>query len=288
MKISVSSYSFHAYVKEGKMTQLDCVKKAAELGFDGVEFIELAPNESPTFEDKLAYAAKIRAEAEKYGIDIVAYTVGANLYQSTDEENAKEVARVKRELDVAAALGAKILRHDVCYSEKHGEKTVSFERMLPTIAKNAREITEYAQTLGIRTCTENHGYVAQDSDRVEKLYNTVAHDNYGILIDVGNFACADEDSTRAVSRLASYAVHVHAKDFVKKPYGTPVKEGFDTRACNRLIACAVGDGDIPVEQCIAILKRAKYDGYVSIEFEGSEDSLTAIARGRERLLAYVN
>ena len=286
MKTAVSSYSFSQYIKAGKMTQLDCVKKAAEMGFDGIEFIELKPCENATHEDRLAYAAQICKEAESCGIEIVAYTIGANLYQLTDEENEAEVERVKKELDVAKALGAKVLRHDVCYSEKYNGVAVSFDRMLPTIAKNARAITEYAESLGIRTSTENHGYIAQDSDRVEKLYNTVASDNYGILLDVGNFACVDEDSATAVSRLANYALHVHVKDFVKKPFGSS-EEGICTRGCNRLIACAVGDGDIPVEQCIAILKRAKYEGYVSIEFEGSEDCVAAIARGKERLDSYI-
>ena len=286
MKTAVSSYSFSQYIRDGKMTQLDCVKKAAEMGFDGIEFVELTPCENSTHEDRLAYAAQIRKEAEKYGIEIVAYTIGANLYQLTDEKNEEEVERVKKALDVAAVLGAKVLRHDVCYSEKYNGVVISFERMLPTIAKNARAITEYAKGLGIRTSTENHGYIAQDSDRVEKLFNTVASDNYGILIDVGNFACADEDSATAVSRLANYALHVHVKDFVKKPFGSE-EEGICTRGCNRLIACAVGDGDIPVKQCIAILKRAGYDGYVSIEFEGAEDCITAIARGKERLYSYI-
>ncbi len=288
MKISVSSYSFNQYIKAGKMTQLDCVKKAAEMGFDGIEFTNLSPVENSTLEDRLLYAAQIRDEAKKYGIEIIAYAIGANLYQPTEEENEAEVERVKGELDVAAVLGVKILRHDVCYSEKHDGVVASFERMLPTIAKNAKSITEYAKTLGIRTCSENHGYIAQDSDRVEKLFNAVASDNYGILVDVGNFACADEDSAVAVSRLANYALHVHAKDFVKKPYGASEDEGITTRACNKIIACAVGDGDIPVKQCIAILKRAGYDGYVSIEFEGKEDCITAIARGKQRLESYIN
>ena len=66
--------------------------------------------------------------------------------------------------------------------------------MLPTIAANARKVTEYAATLGIKTCSENHGTIAQDSYRVEKLFSAVAHENYGLLVDMGNFACVDEDS----------------------------------------------------------------------------------------------
>lgn len=282
MKFSVSSYSFSQKFACGEMTQLDTIRKAHEMGFSGIEFTDLLPCPSPTPEQQLTYAKQIRAEAEKYGMEIVAYTVGADLYRLTDAENAAEVLRMKGQVDVAAALDAKLLRHDVCYTECHGGKTIGFARMLPVIAANAREITAYAQTLGIRTCTENHGFIAQDSDRVEALFNAVAHENYGLLVDIGNFACADESVTAAVSRLAPYAIHVHAKDFQIYPFGTEVpnvKNRFLSRGCNTLIGCALGDGDVPVAQCVAILKRIGYSGYLSIEYEGNEDCLEGIAKG---------
>lgn len=290
MKISVSSYSFDQYIRAGKMSQLDCVKRAKEMGFDGVEFIELKPNESPTLEEQIVYAKKIREEAEKYGVEIIAYTIGANLYRSTESECKAEVERLKGQLDVAAALGAKVMRHDVCYSAVHNGRVVSFDKMLPTIAKNACVVTEYAKTLGIKTCTENHGFIAQDSERVERLYNAVNSDNYGLLVDVGNFACADEDSVSAVSRVAPYAVHVHVKDFIKYPFGTEPQENYDyilTRGCNKIVACAVGEGDIPVAQCLAILKRAGYNGYVSIEYEGAEDCINGIEKGKANLESFI-
>lgn len=292
MKLSVSSYSYQQAIKAGKMTQLDVVKAAAESGFAGIDFIDLQPdvNKTPTLEEQLEYAKRICAEAEKYGVEIVAYTIGANLYRGSDEDDAQEIERLKGQLDVAAAMGAKILRHDVCYREKLNGKTVSFDAMLPTIAKNARAVTEYAKTLGIRTCTENHGYIAQDSDRVERLYNAVGHENYGLLIDIGNFACVDEDSTLAVSRLSPYALHVHAKDFRVYRFGETIPEGvstFSTRACNRLAGCTIGEGDIPVRQCVEILKRAGYDGYLTVEYEGSEDCFAGIAKGHKNLQSYL-
>ena len=273
------------------MTQLDALRAAAEQGFDGIEFTDLRPDNdrNASKERRLEYARVLREEAKLLGIEIVAYLVGANLYSGSAEADDAEVKRICDALDVAKELGAKLLRHDVCSSERVEDKVIGFDRMLPTIADNARRITEYAKTLGIRTCSENHGYIAQDSDRVEKLFNTVDHENYGLLVDMGNFACADECSVRAVSRLAPYAIHAHAKDFKIYPFGTPDKEGeksFSTRGCRRLVGCALGDGDIPVAQCVAILKRAGYDGYITIEFEGNKDCYGEIAIGLERLRKY--
>lgn len=272
------------------MTQLDAVRIAKEQGFDGIEFTDLMPCQDPTLDDQLAYAEQIRKEAERVGIQIVSYLVGAKLYWGTPEEDAREVARVCEQVDVAAALGARLFRHDVCSSEHVNGKLVSFDRMLPTIAENARRISDYAAARGIRTCSENHGFVAQDSDRVERLYNAVCHDNYGLLVDIGNFACVDEDSIRAVSRLAPYAVHAHVKDFHVLPFDAELEEGqkyFRSRGCRKLMGCAVGDGSIPVAQCVAILKKAKYDAYLTIEFEGNGECLGELAKGLANLRRYV-
>ena len=48
---------------------------------------------------------------------------------------------------------------------------------------------------------------------VEKLINAVAHPNFGALVDIGNFSCADEYNPASVGIMAPYAIHAHAKDF---------------------------------------------------------------------------
>ena len=284
MKTSVSSYSFAQYVSSGKMTQFDCVSKAKEMGFDAIEFTNIITHDG---EDAKTIAKKIRDEADRVGIDINAYTISACLYQETDEDSEKEVARLKEQLEIAKILGAKVMRHDVCYKLGTSGNSRSFDLMLPTIAKNARMVTEYAETLGIKTCTENHGFIAQDSYRVEKLFNSVAHDNYGLLVDVGNFLCADEDPITAVSRVAPYAFHAHVKDFrfSKTPFDNG---GLMTRGANYLIGCTIGEGIVPVKQCLAILKRAGYDGYISLEYEGTEDCMLGISRGLENIKKYLS
>lgn len=284
MKISVSSYSFSQYIRAGKLTQLECVAKAKEMGFDAIEFTDITGD---SLDEQKAMAKKIKDESDRVGIDINAYTIGANLYHESEEDCAKEVERLKGQLDVANILGAKVMRHDVCYTLGKTGNSRSFDLMLPTIADNARKVTEYGATLGIRTCTENHGFIAQDSDRVEKLFNTVNHDNYGLLVDIGNFLCVDEDPIHAVSRVAPYAVHAHVKDFI---YFDEAVEGrtIMTRGANYIAGTVIGEGVVPVRQCLKILKRANYDGYVSVEYEGKEDCIAGIARGLENLKRFIS
>lgn len=286
MKLSLSTYSFDKLIKDGKLNQLTLLKKAKELGFDAVEYTALTPPENV---DVNEYAKQIKEEADKLGIKIVAYTVGAKLYLPNPEDLEKEVDEVISKLETARILGANIFRHDVTFLYYNTLDGKSFDRMLPYFKENALKITKRAKELGIKTCTENHGIIAQDSARIERLFNAVNHENYGVLIDVGNFACVDEDSTKAVSLLAPYCVHAHVKDFLYRPYKKGEKKGyFKTRACNFLKGCAIGDGIIPVKQCLSILKESGYDGYVTLEYEGDKDCIKEIKKGLKRLKKYLS
>lgn len=281
MKISVSSYSYAQYIRAGKLTQLTAIDKAKEMGFDAIEFTDI--DGAGNLDLQKENAAKLKARADELGMVINAYTIGANLAGLTEEARAAEVERLKGQLDVAKILGAGVMRHDVCYSLGKTGFTRSFDLMLLYLADSARKVTEYGASIGIKTCSENHGYIAQDSDRMERLFNAVNHDNYGLLVDMGNFTCVDENHTLAVSRVAPYAIHAHAKDMkISKgaPYGNCQSM---TRGGNYFCGTAIGEGDVPVKQCLNILKRAGYEGYLSIEFEGHGDCVDGIARGYANL-----
>ena len=284
MKLSISSYSFQAEIRAGRMTQEQVVEKAHELDFGAIEFTELTPCPAPTLEQQLESAARIRAKADELNMIITNYAIGANLYHECASEEAAELERVKGQLRVAAALGAPMMRHDICYQP--GKECRSFDLMLPRIAKNVRISTEYAQDLGIRTCSENHGYIAQDSDRMERLFNAVNHPNYALLVDMGNFLCVDENPVTAVSRLAPYACYVHVKDMLITS-GCSHNPGSNmTRGGNWFRGTVIGQGVVPVRQCLRILRKAGFDGYYAIEFEGSEECIPAITKGKENLERY--
>ena len=278
MKFSVSSYSFSQLLKSGELTPLGCISKAAGLGFDAIEFTDLAGD---TQEERCAGAAALREEAERLGMAICAYTVSADLYREDPAAREAEVERLCRQVDVAGLLGAPVLRHDVCWRLTGQGNGRSFDRMLPQLAESARRVAEYAASRGVRTCSENHGMLAQDSDRMERLFNAVSHENYGLLVDMGNFLCVDESPVTAVSRLAPYAIHVHAKDFLPCTDG-----GIETRGANRIRGTVIGEGIVPVRQCLAILRKAGYDGYVTVEYEGAEPCIEGIRRGLEHLRGF--
>ena len=283
MKTGISSYSYSKLTNSGKMEYLDIIEKTAELGFDSIEFSNLPVKEHS---ERIKLAKKIRQRVNDAGLLLANFATPADMLKGSDGNLKKEIERVKKEVLVAQALGVDKMRHDATFGFNSGEeKARSFEYYLPKIAEGCREITKFASELGIKTMVENHGRYSQDSARIEMLVNEVDHDNFGVLLDVGNFMCVDEDPVEAVGRLISYAFHVHFKDFHVKNGSTfnPGPGWFYTRYGTYLRGAIIGHGDLPLSQCMNIIKQYGYEGTLSIEFEGLEEPLFAIETGLNNL-----
>ena len=216
MKIGVSSYSFQTLLKRG-MTYFEACQHARDMGYDGIEFIDLDLAFAPGEDNVESLAKHLRAHCEALDLDIPAYTVAADFLNGRGGAPEDEPARVCRCVDIAALLGAKVLRHDAFW--RLGELR-DWREGVARVVPGIRQVADYAQSLGIRTCTENHGRIMQDSDRVEYLIRAVDHPNYGV---------------------------------------------------------------VPVRACVHILQNAGYDGYLSVEFEGREETLPALENAREYL-----
>ncbi len=281
MKISVSSYSFDKLLFTGKMTQFDCIAKAKEIGFDAIEFVDIL---APDGVSKENYAKILSEECKRLNMPVSSFTFGADFLKGSGGNAHTEIERVKKMVDIAAILGADLVRHDATTGDGR-----SFDTILPIIAHACSEVTIYAALKGIRTTVENHGYFCQDSDRVEKLYNAVGNANFGLLADMGNFLCADEAPEKAFGKIAPYTFYAHAKDFhVKSAMLPDPGEGFfKSRSGNYLRGAIIGHGDVPVLHCIRALKNAGFDGYIAIEFEGMEETINAITIGYNNLKRYI-
>jgi len=288
MKISVSSYSYQKLINAGSYTLFDVVDQSARFGFAGVEFIDgHFPSDK---KEALALAKKLRTVCGDAGLCIPSFTVGGNLLPNPELDNTLEVERLKGMIDVAAELGAPLLRHDAAWGFPAGYEWVrAFESVLPIMVEACIKITEYAKSAGVGTMTENHGTFSQESDRLSALVALVGNPNFGILCDIGNFTCADEDPRVAVGRVAPMTKHVHAKDMHMKSgqMPDPGRGYFRSRGGNYLRGAIIGHGDVPILPCLRALTAAGYDGQVSVEFEGMEDALTGIEVGHENLKRYV-
>ena len=276
MKLGVSSYSFAKHIKATGCDLIEVCRQAKELGFEAIEFINI------TTPDPLATARELREYCASIDLDIAAYTIGADLLNGEEEKILKTLYDF---VDVAEALGAPLMRHDVTYSLPEG---TTWQDAIAVLAPRIRKVTEYAKAKGIRTCSENHGYIFQDSERVEALIKAVDDSNYGWLLDVGNFLCADEYPLDGVRRALPYVIHAHVKDFLyRKPAELLVRPNgfFGTRNGNLLRGTVLGHGDVPVAEAVKLLREFGYDGVLSLEFEGAEENIPALTAGLQYMKA---
>ncbi|MCM3748665.1 sugar phosphate isomerase/epimerase [Paenibacillus pasadenensis] len=264
MKIGLSTYSLSGAIHKGEMTVLDAIDFTADNGGEHVEIVPIG------FELTPELIGAIVDKAASRGIELSNYAIGANFQGLTDEDYQAEIERVKKQVDVAHALGIRFMRHDVASDSDLSIQ--NFNRSLDRLAAACREIADYAAGFGITTSVENHGYFIQASDRVQALVAAVDRANFRTTLDVGNFMCADENSVAAVRKNLPIASVVHVKDFYLRPsYRNPGEGWFTTASGNFLRGAVVGQGDIDMPEVIRTIKASGYDGYISVEFEGHED-----------------
>ncbi|MHA0856387.1 sugar phosphate isomerase/epimerase family protein [Paenibacillus sp. CMAA1364] len=269
MKLGISSYSLYQAMDAGKMTIQDVIAWVADIGG---QHIEIVPNLGFDFNSNPELEDQIREKAAEVGIDISNYAIGANFITDTDEEYEAEIQRVISEVDRVNRLGAKLMRHDVA---SRSDTTIArFNEDLQRVAHACQRIADHANTYGITTSLENHGYYVQASDRVQSIIHAVDRPNFKTTLDVGNFVCVDEDPISAVRKNMKYASMVHIKDFYIRPsYRNPGDGWFKSEAGNFLRGAIAGQGDLDMYEILRIVKQSGYDDYMSIEYEGMEDCL---------------
>ena len=302
MKIGLTSYSMNAYIEPGLLPVTDVMRFAKE---NGAEHIELVPFGFTLHDDKTGQfneplLEEIRALSKELDLPLSNYAVLGDLLKPNPTDREAEVERLKRHIDVAAKLGLSFMRHDVSSFRRPLESNTpaAFEESFPVCVDTCRRLSEYAEQFGITTLVENHGFFVNGSDRLIRLMEAVNRDNFGMLLDTGNFACVDENCTVAVQKCAPYAKMVHLKDFYIRPESRLTGVGglfrcdagcwFSTNSgLTMLRGSILAQGDLDVWTSLKILKESGYDGNVSVEFEGMEDKLLGISLGKENLQSYI-
>ena len=280
LKIGLSSYSLFSALKSGDMTITDIIEWAGQNGAEHIEIVPLGFS----FDENSDLVDVVREKAAQVGLEISNYAIGANFVDQDEEGYEREIERVKKEVDVAYRLGAKLMRHDVAWRPPEETSITQFEADLPKMANACRIIADYAAEYGITTSVENHGFHVQAADRVKRLVEAVDRPNYRTTLDIGNFWCADEDSIAAVKKNIGIASMVHFKDFYRRPAHLDPGEGWmRSTAGHYLRGAIVGHGDIDIRGVLKVIKDSGYDGYLSVEFEGMEDCKTGSKIGMANL-----
>lgn len=293
MKIGVSSWSMNKeFINEG-MTMVDFVRVVKEeFKADAVEMVHwMVGNVSPKNREKLQFAIEqfstpekepekinqaienfmevmedvslnkpdnleeVKTALEKNGVKVLNMPIDYGNISGLDEVQRKaDLEVIKSWIDVASYLGSQGAR----VNTGHQPEGV-FD--LSITADSYRELAEYAQTKGLALIIENHGGMSADPKNMLKLFEMVAHPNFRVCPDFGNFD--QEIRYEALDMIFNNPVLVHAKTYEFDEKGNHVSFDFGT--------------------CMEIAKKHHYDGYYSVEFEGAGDQREGIRKTIELL-----
>ncbi|HVT11922.1 MAG TPA: sugar phosphate isomerase/epimerase family protein [Fimbriimonadaceae bacterium] len=287
MKIGVSMWSYFHTWRKGGFDVPAFIREAKRAGADGVELLDFFYNDPGADRIALFTTAQVadrRKAAQEAlaetGLPIPIFSVANNFAKHDPAERQADLNKIKFGVDEALLYGAKVVRvfaGDV-------SETVTFDQAREYIVDGLAKASVYAHQHGIRLALENHGTLAGRGEQVCGLIEDVrarsGNDALGANPDTGNFLIVNQPSHEAIREVARYANMVHFKDFAPAPEGW---EGFSYKTItgDPLVGTAVGEGVVKLGDCIQALKDAGFDGWLSVEYEGEEDPLTAVPRSIE-------
>jgi|SRR5579862_6880140 len=294
MKIGVSMWSYFHTWRKGSFDVPAFIREAKKAGADGVELLDFFYNDPGadriqlfTTEQVADKRASARDALADTGLPVPIFSVANNFAKHDPVEREQDLKKIQFGVDEALSYGAKVVRvfaGDV-------SEAVTFDQAREYIVEGLAKASVYANDRGIRLALENHGTLAGRGDQVCALVEDVrkrsGNEALGANPDTGNFLIVGQPSHEAIREVANYSYMVHFKDFAPAPDGWG---GFAYKTIHGepLVGTAVGEGVVRLGDCVQALRDAGFDGWLSVEYEGEEDAMTAVPRSIENARRFLD
>lgn len=230
------------------MTLDDFLNIAAEMDLDGVELTSYYFPPEP----EISYLNRLKRRAFLLGLDVSGGAVRDTITFPPGPERDQNTAHIKKWLRHCAELGAPCMR----VFAGGAPKGFTEEQAMKHVVECLEECAPEAERQGVIIALENHGGVTATADQIVSMVKAVKSDWVGINLDTGNFAT--EDPYADIAKAAPYAVTTHVKVQVR-PKGQPAEP-------------------VDLVKVRAILDKVGYRGYLSLEYEDSEDPMTGVPK----------
>ena len=272
MKTSITIWSFHREIGSGAMDVPGFLKEAKKLGFKAVELLSVW-TESPE------QIKQVRESAADLGLAICAYGIH-NDFACAGSELDAQVDFVRKGIETAARLGCPILR----VFGGDAKEGLTFDKARGTIVEGFYRCAPDAKAAGVTMALENHGWLSCTSNSVLRIIKGVGSPALKSTLDTGNFLIGDEDPIVAARNLAKEVAHVHVKDVRWKTPPDEKAQVFVSVKGRKVQPETIGEGEIDLPKILRILKKADYQGYLSLEYEGNDPEPKGIPISAKNLL----
>lgn len=279
-KIGISSYCLAGPLERGEMDLPAVMRWAKE---NGAEHLELVPIGYTLLENE-ALCRQVAETSKELALPLSNYAIPADVLKWDKEERRAEIRAIQAHVDVAARLGIARMRHDIASfaRPRESDTPADFEKEFFMMVEAAAEVADYAARYGITTMVENHGFFVNGSDRIIRLAEAVNRPNFKMCLDTGNLLCVDEPPETSIRKCMPYVGMIHLKDFyIRKkdrlaglhgPFDCQAEGWLESLGGTMLRGAILGQGDIDIVSIVRDIRASGYDGFVSLEFEGIEDS----------------
>jgi sugar phosphate isomerase/epimerase len=223
------------------------VDLAADLALDAVELTSYYFPE----EVMVDYLHRLKQHAFLLGLDVSGTSVMNDFCLPPGPALDKEREHVRAWIGHAAELDAPFVR----LLSGNWLQGTSDEELENRVVHQIESLLPYAAEKGVTLALENHGGgVTVTAEQLVRLVRAVKGPNFGVNLDTGNFHGPDPYAEIALA--APYAVNVQVKTEIRRKGKS--KEPAD------------------LAKVIAILREAKYSGYVVLEYNAPEDPKIAV------------
>lgn len=237
------AYSYQNYLQSGRMTMEDFILKAVDLGIDGVDMTTYYFKSTDP-----AYLVGLRHLAFKNGVLFSGAAIGTDMCQPDRGKRAEELAKIKKWLDATELLGASHLR--VFGGEPPRGSTE--EQAIEWVVETMKPACDYSAKKGITLGIEDHGGITNKASTILEILRRVDSPYAGINLDISNFP---ENQYSQIEMCIPFATHTH------------IRETFSG-----------GQGVIDLDRVWQMFARSGYKGFMSAEYEGKEDAMTAVPK----------
>ncbi len=269
-------------VESLKMPLFDGLKKAAELGVEGVQIYAVGRNSHNLLEYSPAQLKELKACCNDNNLQIAAICGDLGGYGFRQPNGNKErIALSKQIIDIGLELGTNIMTTHIGVVPENKS-----DDMYSIMAGSLREVGEYAASSDAYLAIET----GPESPEALKCFIEKAVCSKGIAVnmDPANLVMVQNaDPVAAVHLLKDHIVHTHAKDgiHIQKCNPEMVYTAFAEGGIKQLTAktgelfkeTPLGDGEVNWQEYIQALRDIGYNGFLTIEREVGENPIHDIA-----------
>ena len=281
---------------DGERTPERILREAARLGLDGVEFYETDWGGAP---GDLEAAPALAETAAAAGVRLFAVGSAARLGYH-DRRAVKEMATLRRQVDVAATVGARCVTFAAIDTQPLPDGRdpaaggLPFAAAAGPLVRQMRELAEYAGEREVEVALLNHGSFACTSWHQDWVARLAGAANAGACLDPGNYLYYEgEDPVAATRRLRERVAAVRLGDWRSREGDHVAAEFAADGRLNPWEAAVFGEGEVDHGACLRLLREAGYDGWLSIKSAGSsplgpDDALRRTLDNVRRLAASID